>query len=119
LIVEWVAEAGKRLWIVRITQEEPVGTALKDVAPFLDSLRMLAISSDTLDRPTTIGCPPGCASPSTTGGTAAPNAAPQVPQMPNTGAIASSRMLWYVIALGSVLLLVGIAMKLLADGRYS
>lgn len=58
LVVEWVVEAGKRIWIVRITQEEAAGTVnLKPTASFLASLRFLTITSSTLTHPTTVKAP--------------------------------------------------------------
>lgn len=55
VIVEWVVEAGKRLWIIRMTQEEPLGTVnLTPASPFLISLHALALASSTLNRSTTV-----------------------------------------------------------------
>ena len=52
---EWVAEAGKRLWIVRITETEPQGVVnLTMAAPFLASLSSFVVSSNTLSHPTTV-----------------------------------------------------------------
>lgn len=59
LIVEWVVEAGQRLWIVRATRELADGKAVghdplgADPA-FLDALKSLRIDSGTLDRPSTL-----------------------------------------------------------------
>lgn len=55
LTVEWVAEAGQRLWIVRASQEMAPGTkTLGQVSLFLNSLADITLSSDTLDQPTTL-----------------------------------------------------------------
>jgi len=55
LTVEWVAEAGERLWIVRASQEmAPSATTLGRANPFLEALADTVLSSDTLDQPTTV-----------------------------------------------------------------
>ncbi|MFL5735499.1 MAG: CHAP domain-containing protein [Chloroflexia bacterium] len=55
VVVEWVAEAGQRMWILRASAEMPAGTqSLEAAAPFLDSLAGLSLSSGTLDEPTTL-----------------------------------------------------------------
>lgn len=52
LVVEWVVEAGKRIWIIRITEEQPLGTVdLTPATSFLASLQNLELSSDTLSKP--------------------------------------------------------------------
>lgn len=54
-IVEWVVEAGKRLWIVRVVKADPQGTTdLTSSAAFLQSLNSLVVSSATLDNLTTL-----------------------------------------------------------------
>lgn len=55
LVVEWVAEAGSRLWLVRISQERPQSIAdLTAAAPFLTDLRFLTLASTTLTHPSTV-----------------------------------------------------------------
>ncbi len=54
LIVEWVVEAGKRLWIVRVGKEMATSETLSTLAPFIASLSDMGISSSKLDNPTTI-----------------------------------------------------------------
>lgn len=52
LVVEWVVEAGKRIWIIRLTEEQPLGTVdLMPAKSFLASLQDLELSSDTLSNP--------------------------------------------------------------------
>jgi hypothetical protein len=76
--VEWVVEAGKRIWILRIVKRLPAGTQdLSAEQPFLDSLEQLQVSSNTLDNPTTVTPIPSA------GGT------PTIPGMPATGAARS------------------------------
>ena len=96
LYVEWVVEAGPRLWIVRIAKQLPDGTKnLDGEQPFLQSLQSLSISSDTLNNPSTL--PPAIGSDT-------------IPQMPKTG-IASA---WDYKS--PVLLLALLAGLLLAGG---
>jgi hypothetical protein len=74
VIVEWVVEAGKRIWILRIVKRLPAGIQdLSAEQPFLDSLERLQVSSNTLDNPTTV--------------TPVPSAGdtPTIPGMPATG----------------------------------
>lgn len=53
--VEWVVEAGKRLWIIRITKNLPQGTTdLASETAFLQSLESMSISSGNLDNPSTL-----------------------------------------------------------------
>lgn len=55
LYVEWVVEAGPRLWIVRVMKELPDGTTdLSGEAAFLKSLESLTLTSNNLDSPTTL-----------------------------------------------------------------
>jgi hypothetical protein len=55
VVVEWVVEAGKRLWIVRITNEEPLGTtSVSSASAFLASLNHFALTSSTLSHVTTV-----------------------------------------------------------------
>ncbi len=55
LYLEWVVEAGPRLWIVRIVKQLPDGTTdLSGEQSFLQSLESLTISSDNLDNPSTL-----------------------------------------------------------------
>lgn len=55
LVVEWVVEAGKRLWIIRVGKDLSEGTQdLIAEAAFIQSLSSLTISSDTLNNPTTM-----------------------------------------------------------------
>lgn len=54
LIVEWVVEAGRRLWIMRASQEQTAGTAGGASASALSSLSHLVLASDTLDNPSTV-----------------------------------------------------------------
>ncbi len=71
LYVEWVVEAGPRIWIVRIVKQLPDGTKdLTSQAAFLQSLESLTISSNNLDNPSTL-------KPAFGTGT--------IPGMPNTG----------------------------------
>jgi hypothetical protein len=71
LYVEWVVEAGPRLWIVRIARQLPDGTKnLDGEQAFLQSLQSLSISSNTLNNPSTL--PPAIGSDT-------------IPQMPKTG----------------------------------
>ncbi|HEY7021902.1 MAG TPA: peptidoglycan DD-metalloendopeptidase family protein [Ktedonobacterales bacterium] len=52
LIVEWITEAGNRLWLIRIAQEESAGARdLKSVAPLLSSLGSLRLTSSSLAKP--------------------------------------------------------------------
>ncbi len=55
-IVEWVTEAGSRIWIVRVGKELARGENLDtpSVATFLNSLKEITITSDALDNPTTL-----------------------------------------------------------------
>ena len=61
VVVEWVVEAGHRLWIVRATRElsgsggENLPTGPR--SPFWDSLSQLSFSSDNLDNPSTLAMP--------------------------------------------------------------
>jgi hypothetical protein len=65
LYVEWVVEAGPRLWIVRIVDQLHDGTTdLSKEGGFLDSLQALIISSDSLNNPSTLQ--PATAQPTTT-----------------------------------------------------
>jgi hypothetical protein len=82
LVVEWVVEAGPRLWIMRVERELPPGTTdLNSQQPFLRSLERLVLSSNNLNNPTTLstpiadpGIPPtGIRSPAT-GGPSIPDA---------------------------------------------
>ena len=53
--VEWVTEAGPRLWIVRARQFEPPGHGMDDVYDFANSLSGLTIWAEgSLSAPTTI-----------------------------------------------------------------
>ena len=53
--VEWVTEAGPRLWIVRARQFEPAGHGMADVYDFSNSLSGLTIWAEgSLSAPTTI-----------------------------------------------------------------
>jgi hypothetical protein len=55
MTAEWVAEAGSRLWIVRVTQFAPSGRSFEDVPQFVASLGGLNVSaSSSLSAPTTI-----------------------------------------------------------------
>lgn len=57
LFVEWVAEAGRRLWIVRVSYEMDADTrSLSSVDPFVGLFTRLVISSDIelLSQPTTV-----------------------------------------------------------------
>ncbi len=59
LYVEWVVEAGPRLWIVRIVKQLPDGTTdLSGEQDFLRSLQSLTISSDNLENPSTLQSEP-------------------------------------------------------------
>ncbi len=83
LIVEWVVEAGQRIWIIRIVKQLPDGTKdLSGEQGFLKSLEELTISSDTLDNPTTLS--PAIPNPSGTRTIGA------IPGMPNTGAASAA-----------------------------
>jgi CHAP domain-containing protein len=57
LIVEWVAEAGERIWIVRASQEQPpIDRTQKAYVSALISIEGLALTSNnTLDSPSTVG----------------------------------------------------------------
>lgn len=52
VIVEWVVEAGQRLWIVRISAELAPGQASQSQS-FIDSLAGITLNSDTLNAPST------------------------------------------------------------------
>jgi hypothetical protein len=55
LVVEWVVEAGPRLWIVRASQAQPAASA-EAFAPVVPAaLSQLDISSQTLTNATTVG----------------------------------------------------------------
>lgn len=54
LVVTWAVEAGPRLWIVRITQKQDDAVSFNTIIPFIQSLSGLVLSSDTLDRPSTL-----------------------------------------------------------------
>lgn len=55
LTVEWVAQGGKRLWIVRASHElAPGTTSLDAVGPLLASLASIALTSNTLSLATTL-----------------------------------------------------------------
>lgn len=55
VVVEWVVEAGQRLWIVRITQEQPHGTVdLTPASSLLNALNSFTLTSTTLTNPTTV-----------------------------------------------------------------
>lgn len=55
VVIEWIVEAGKRLWIVRLTQEQPAGTVdLSSASSLLASLHSLTMSSKILTHPTTV-----------------------------------------------------------------
>lgn len=58
LIVEWVVEAGPRLWIVRASQEQTTGTANALSPSALSSIGQLVLTSHTLDQPSTVGSTP-------------------------------------------------------------
>jgi hypothetical protein len=62
LVVEWVVEAGQRLWIVRASQEQPAGTAGASSATAPSSLSDLVLTSPAPGNPTTIHSVPGTAS---------------------------------------------------------
>lgn len=57
LIVEWVAEAGGRLWLLRVSQELKADAELAAPATRakLDALQELSLESTTLNRPSTLG----------------------------------------------------------------
>ena len=55
VIVEWVVEAGERLWIIRASHEKPVaGHAIESSSDALALIADLSISSDSLYKPSTI-----------------------------------------------------------------
>ncbi|MEA2576008.1 MAG: hypothetical protein QOH93_3306, partial [Chloroflexia bacterium] len=55
LTVEWVSEAGQRMWIVRASHEAAPGTAtLAALKPLLDSLGDIVLRSNTLELATTV-----------------------------------------------------------------
>lgn len=55
VVIEWVAEAGSRLWVLRVSKELPPGTTdLGSAAPFLNSLAALSLSSSSLDHPSSL-----------------------------------------------------------------
>jgi hypothetical protein len=55
LTAEWVAEAGSRIWIVRVMQFVPSGRSFDDVPQFVTSLEGLSVSAASpLAAPTTI-----------------------------------------------------------------
>lgn len=61
LIVEWVVEAGDRLWIVRVGEEQSSADArLLQPSPGSRSARepVLTLTSDTLRNPSTVGAEP-------------------------------------------------------------
>lgn len=74
IIVEWVAEAGRRIWIVRASEGQTDG----GVAPaqVSNSLNNLTVSSDNLSAPTTISFDRQAA------GQAAPNLTSDRPNLP-------------------------------------
>jgi len=103
VIVEWVVEAGPRLWIVRASQEEPAGTSdLGPAAGFIDSLNSLVLTSSTLANPTMLVHDPG---------------QPAQPGMPRTGGASIGGTLSAATALGVVLvaallaILAGLALR--------
>ncbi|MBA3945035.1 MAG: CHAP domain-containing protein [Herpetosiphonaceae bacterium] len=55
VIAEWVVEAGQRLWIVRLSQEQQLGAS--DLIPASQSFKAfgdVVLKSDTLDRTSTV-----------------------------------------------------------------
>jgi hypothetical protein len=52
---EYVIEAGQRLWLVRVTQEQDSGVKTENAIPssFLNSIAQMNISSSTLNHPST------------------------------------------------------------------
>jgi hypothetical protein len=55
IVVEWVVEAGKRLWVVRIANQAPLGTtSLASGGSFLAALSYFTLTSSTLAHATTI-----------------------------------------------------------------
>ena len=54
LIVEWVVEAGPRLWIVRLSQEQRTPVTVASTATVPSSFRDVVISADRLDSPSTV-----------------------------------------------------------------
>jgi hypothetical protein len=55
LIVEWVAQAGKRIWILRISQEQPTDVStLTQAAQALTALHGITLTSTTLNQPSTL-----------------------------------------------------------------
>jgi hypothetical protein len=55
LIVEWVVEAGERLWLVRASQEQPLASpGSEDSTNALALLADLSVSSDSVYAPSTI-----------------------------------------------------------------
>lgn len=109
VMVEWVVEAGPRLWIVRVEKELPAGTrSLSGSAAFLQSLSQVTISSDTLDNPTTIVrdfCP-NC-----------PSSNNMPPGMPRTGLGSPGEVTLSILlsmfgsALGAIFVLLGLALR--------
>jgi hypothetical protein len=84
VVVEWVVEAGPRLWIVRVEKELSAGTQdLNSSLAFLQSLGQIVVSSDNLAIPTTLvhDCGPAC-----TPGPAGSAPSSVAPGMPRTGA---------------------------------
>lgn len=57
LVLEWVVEAGNRLWLLRLSQEmgAKARLATPETAMLLHGLEGLLLDSDTLDRPSTLG----------------------------------------------------------------
>jgi hypothetical protein len=105
LFVEWVVEAGPRIWIVRIVKQLPDGTTdLTSQAAFLQSLESLTLSSTTLDNPSTLKPAFGFGTPT-----------PTPLGMPPTGAASAEDGLADPLALaaliGGLLLLGGVALR--------
>jgi len=56
LISEWVADAGSRLWLLRISEERPAGEAsFTPTSGFTTSLGQIGISAENLETHTTVG----------------------------------------------------------------
>jgi hypothetical protein len=107
LFVEWVVEAGPRIWIVRIVKQLPDGTTdLTSQAAFLQSLESLTLSSNNLDNPSTLKPAFGFGTPT-----------PTPPGMPPTGVASAAGgglpdlLALLAVLVGGLLMLGGVVLR--------
>ncbi|MEO8289179.1 MAG: hypothetical protein ABI670_22450 [Chloroflexota bacterium] len=110
LSVEWVVEAGPRLWIVQVVRELPMGTVdLSGEGTFFQALEELSLASDTLDNKTTVILEPRAAPTPATPATPTISAGPN---LPSTGSGAGEGLVPLIFAgLGGLLMTGGLAAK--------